>query len=1074
MCFFRLLALLAILCTVAPVWAAASNTGEATEIKFQWSATSDPAYPLASEASTLASPVAIYEYVRNNYEYALYQGARSGSINTFLGKRGNDVDLAATLIAMLRSAGYPARYAVATVRVPTSKVMNWLRVEDADLAYALMRDQGLQGVTLSADKTTIDFEHVWVEALVPYGDYRGAGASTTNCVSTPAACNWVPLDPSFKQYEYSKSGIDPYTGKIGDATVTPGGVKFDYDAYYQAIKNNDAARLNKNPLEIYQNQLIAWLQTNAPGKTLADIPDFGGIIAETDGLLPNSLPFITTSIVRRYNSAADHDAQIQAPGTEVTWTEAKNWTKYVTVTPYFNGQPFIGVTEDLVTVSTQRLTYTFGSTTDSSGTRLLQAFRLDGVQKGTAISISASGQTTINGELINVGSPLLLHVTMDGPPAPDGNSTDVTITADYNAIIGGYYLIATGGETSNWSQVHRAAQQLLTANQNYTIVFDPSEPSTNTNCQLPASSAGCTPYLAAPGASSYESGDVALLDSPQALDDLTGGLLAVAANQYFAGLHDKWAQLDQLNKVKTPIFGFLGVVSATDEVEYVDGTAFSVLPGGLLIDMKGIKIGGSWRIDAPDNYSSSEFEMAGHIGSSLEHETWQELTGYDAISTVRGIQMALSNGAAMVNPIKNASTDTIASMYPAFGFSSSAPTGFARNVYSIFGQNYVAWSNPTSTAEFVALRPNIQGLASSDPGTASWTYSADNGVDTALSQYRSTYNTLLAAQTQANTLINQNFTSNSGYYAFYNVIKTSWSTPSGFAVSSYNRIDSTNYNFAVSETSLHPDGTYNLGWTVYLAAADGSLTYTGTGFTGYQLASATIASPAGFAINSATIQGDKLKVNLKRTSAADGSYTVTVNVVLTQNGNTYTASPQWSVTVVNGQLLAVTLPLSAQLTIHHNSDLTCGENSYTNQTPAVLLGYLQTCFNNFVAANSGYFNFFTPTASLEFRAVPAAADDQLTTQVQKMRNDLYGQDTSKAWVDYLIPSKLSTGPYLRFEVDIRRAHDSVTNQDLTATYGILNEWMVPAGGGLVREPESFSSTHNIDAHCAGVPFRCEQ
>jgi hypothetical protein len=32
----------------------------------------------------------------------------------------------------------------------------------------------------------------------------------------------------------------------------------------------------------------------------------------------------------------------------------------------------------------------------------------------------------------------------------------------------------------------------------------------------------------------------------------------------------------------------------------------------------------------------------GHISSSVEHETWQELTGYDAVSTVRGIQMALA------------------------------------------------------------------------------------------------------------------------------------------------------------------------------------------------------------------------------------------------------------------------------------------------------------------------------------------------------------------------------------------------------------------------------------------------
>ena len=59
--------------------------------------------------------------------------------------------------------------------------------------------------------------------------------------------------------------------------------------------------------------------------------------------------------------------------------------------------------------------------------------------------------------------------------------------------------------------------------------------------------------------------------------------------QYYAKFRDNIAALDDLNHVKTPISGFLGVVSTTYEVEYINGTAFSVLPGGLLIDMKGIQ-----------------------------------------------------------------------------------------------------------------------------------------------------------------------------------------------------------------------------------------------------------------------------------------------------------------------------------------------------------------------------------------------------------------------------------------------------------------------------------------------------
>ena len=81
------------------------------------------------------------------------------------------------------------------------------------------------------------------------------------------------------------------------------------------------------------------------------------------------------------------------------------------------------------------------------------------------------------------------------------------------------------------------------------------------------------------GTGVYSANDPKLLDDKPALDALTGGLLQVAAMQYYAKYRDSIGLLDQLNHVKTPISGFLGVVSTTHQVEYISGTAFSVLPG---------------------------------------------------------------------------------------------------------------------------------------------------------------------------------------------------------------------------------------------------------------------------------------------------------------------------------------------------------------------------------------------------------------------------------------------------------------------------------------------------------------
>ena len=65
------------------------------------------------------------------------------------------------------------------------------------------------------------------------------------------------------------------------------------------------------------------------------------------------------------------------------------------------------------------------------------------------------------------------------------------------ASVGGYYLIATGGETSNWSQVHRAANELLAAHQQYKIVFNPASRAAS------PTGMNCTPYVDTNGTGGY-------------------------------------------------------------------------------------------------------------------------------------------------------------------------------------------------------------------------------------------------------------------------------------------------------------------------------------------------------------------------------------------------------------------------------------------------------------------------------------------------------------------------------------------------------------------------------------------
>ena len=139
---------------------------------------------------------------------------------------------------------------------------------------------------------------------------------------------------------------------------------------------------------------------------------------------------------------------------------------------------------------------------------------------GTEIARPLSGGGTIVGYTPHVGDPYTIQVSMDGAPGAISGDADRSISATYSGIIGGYYLLATGGESSNWSQVHRAADQLLASNDQYKIVFNPGEAGCLTD------GTNCTPYVDANG-NGWDASDTKLLENKPALDALTGGLLYV-------------------------------------------------------------------------------------------------------------------------------------------------------------------------------------------------------------------------------------------------------------------------------------------------------------------------------------------------------------------------------------------------------------------------------------------------------------------------------------------------------------------------------------------------------------------
>jgi transglutaminase-like putative cysteine protease len=229
-------------------------------------------------------PVALYYHVRDDFAFEPYLGSRKGSQQTLEHRRGNDYDLASLLIALLRVSGVPARYAEGTVRMPIDRALNWLGFEDKANAGSILATAGMEGTLIIAgpDTVAIDSKRVWVEAWLPFLNYRGAA-------NDGSGFRWVPLDPAFKQHAYDE-GIN-FPAEIG----------FDGESYVEDYISTFHA---EPPVEKMRNDLLAQLPSYHPGATLEDLFTSRTVVREGDGILAGALPYELLSLDGTFSEIA--------------------------------------------------------------------------------------------------------------------------------------------------------------------------------------------------------------------------------------------------------------------------------------------------------------------------------------------------------------------------------------------------------------------------------------------------------------------------------------------------------------------------------------------------------------------------------------------------------------------------------------------------------------------------------------------------------------------------------------------------------------------------------------------------
>jgi hypothetical protein len=244
------------------------------------------------------SALSLYDYVKNTVKFEPYLGSRKGAAGTLQQLSGNDVDQASLLISLLRYKEIPARYVSGTVEIPIEQVTSWVGVENPQQAVKTLGALGIpvRAVMGKGGIAAVQMEHTWVEAYVPYEDYRGAGAQKGEKV-------WVPLDPSFKQNEYKEGiNLEEITSLSKENLLEAAQNSGDESGDLRTVTNVDLTAIQAHLSEAMAG-LDKYIQEQGlENASLQDVLGGWEINEQNLGVLPLTLPYKTIAIAKEFSA----------------------------------------------------------------------------------------------------------------------------------------------------------------------------------------------------------------------------------------------------------------------------------------------------------------------------------------------------------------------------------------------------------------------------------------------------------------------------------------------------------------------------------------------------------------------------------------------------------------------------------------------------------------------------------------------------------------------------------------------------------------------------------------------------
>jgi transglutaminase-like putative cysteine protease len=533
------------------------------------------------------SPVAIYNFVRNNVEFMPTYGSIQGADQTLKTLRGNAFDQSSLLIALLRAANVPSRYVFGTIEVPIEQVQNWVGgTETPQAALELLGQGGVAtlGLTQGGVFKRARIEHVWVEAFVDFVPSRGA--------KHVAGDTWVPMDAAFKQYTLT-DGVD----LAGSVDVQPFATELQNTTNSNAaegwIQGVDFARVDQQMAALTQ-QLQQRIDSEGADATLADVVGSKRIAVATLTSLSTALPHLSAV------PAARHSAL----------TSAVRWKFRFAL----DGQTMLE--RSLPSLAGKSLALSFKPATSADE----QALK-------SLIPANADGPEDLPKSIPSSLAKLVPELSIDGSSIAAG--TAHSIGADVFTRKGLYIPNQGWQETDN----------PLVVGDYHGIAIDLVGTSSADVTALRAQALETQRKL--------ENQEFAAVSK----HDVTGAIMQAGALNFFAQTHSKIKVMGQVQGVLTYALPSYGTVSSNSQVQYWFGMPRTYIPNGVLMDMDRVASitvakDGSEEKWKHFNQAAGAI-LSGHEASTLEELVDDRSTPVSdafGISATRLVSLAMNQG----------------------------------------------------------------------------------------------------------------------------------------------------------------------------------------------------------------------------------------------------------------------------------------------------------------------------------------------------------------------------------------------------------------------------------------------